>query len=278
MGYTGVAGPEHERPWAAIDGEERRDVIPAERQHLILAQLAKKGILSIAELTELLEVSHMTVRRDLQQLEKAGRVMTVSGGVRLPERLALEPSHVVKSGIRPDEKARIGRTAAALVPEDAVIYLDAGTTTLEIAHDLAGRRDLTIVTNDFVVAAFLTGNSDCRLYHTGGQVERENQSCVGEGAAEGIRRFNFDLAFVSASSWTIGGISTPAESKVVVKRAIVQSAARSMLVCDSSKYGIVAPINAVPLDAFAAVITDRGLPDSVAQAVRAEGVDVILAE
>ncbi|KAA5604258.1 DeoR/GlpR transcriptional regulator [Roseospira marina] len=253
-------------------------MIPAERQHFILSHLANRGVMSIAELASQLDVSRMTVRRDIQHLEQAGRVMSVSGGVRLPERLALEPSHVVKAGIRQDEKARIGRVAASLVPENAVLYLDAGTTSLQIARNLTERRDLIAVTNDFEVASFLMRNALCQLYHTGGLVERENQSCVGEGAAEAIRRFNFDIAFVSASSWTINGLSTPAETKVPVKKAVVQSAARSILVCDSSKYGIVAPLNAIPLDLLDAVISDRGLSASVIDAIRARNVDVILAD
>ena len=91
------------------------------------------------------------------------------------------------------------------------------------------RSDIAVVTNDFVIAAFLMREADCRLYHTGGQVERENQSCVGDPAAEAIRRFNFDLAFISTSSFGLRGVSTPSENKVAVKRAVAQSASRSIL-------------------------------------------------
>ncbi len=252
-------------------------MIPAERQNLIVARLSGRGVLSIAELTELLAVSHMTVRRDIQQLEREGRVMSVAGGISLPARISFEPSHVTKAAMAHAEKSSIGQMAADMVPEGAVIYLDAGTTTLEIAHALVARDDIAVVTNDFVIAALLTRESRCRLYHTGGQVERENQSCVGEPAAEAIRRFNFDIAFISTSSFGLRGVSTPSENKVAVKRAIAQSATRSILVTDSSKYGLVGTFNAVPLEALSAIITDPGLPESVRVAIAQRGIALHIA-
>jgi DeoR/GlpR family transcriptional regulator of sugar metabolism len=253
-------------------------MIPAERQSFIASRLVGRGVISIAELTDMLGVSHMTVRRDIQQLEREGQVMTVTGGICLPERISNEPSHVVKARLQHAEKAAIGRVAAGLIPADAVVYLDAGTTTLEIARLLADRGDIKVVTNDFVVAAFLGKNSACRLYHTGGEVERENQSCVGDTAAQAIRRFNFDIAFLSTSSWGMRGVSTPAENKVPVKQAIVQSAVRAVLVTDSSKYGKVGTFNAVPLEALSAIVTDGGLADSVRDAICKIGISVHIAD
>ncbi|EFH12405.1 DeoR family transcriptional regulator [Pseudoroseomonas cervicalis] len=254
-------------------------MIPAERQNLIVARLSGRGVLSIAELTELLGVSHMTVRRDIQQLEREGRVMSVAGGISLPERISFEPSHSAKAAMAHAEKVAIGRLALEVAPPapGAVVYLDAGTTTLELARHLAARDDIAVVTNDFVIAALLTRESRCRLYHTGGQVERENESCVGDPAAEAIRRFNFDIAFISTSSFGLRGVSTPSENKVAVKRAIAQSASRSLLVTDSSKYGRIGTFNAVPLEALSAIVTDSGLPEDVRLAIRQRGVALHIA-
>lgn len=252
-------------------------MIPAERQNLIMSRLASQAVLSIAELIEALGVSHMTVRRDIQQLEREGRVSSVPGGVRLPQPIRFEPSHDAKATSAHEEKVAIGRLALEQIPPGAVIYLDAGTTTLEIARGLAGRDDVTVITNDFVIASFLIRATRCPLFHTGGAVDRENQSSAGEVAAEAIRRFNFDLAFISTSSFGLRGISTPAENKVAVKRAIVRSAARSVLVTDSSKYGRVGPFNAVPLEALSAIITDPGLPEDVRAAITERGIAVLVA-
>jgi DeoR/GlpR family transcriptional regulator of sugar metabolism len=154
-------------------------MIPVERQQRILQLLAERGVVSIVELTDWLQVSHMTIRRDIQKLEEQGRVLSVSGGVSLSQRIKSEPSHAAKRSLMQGAKLAIARLAAAQVSEGSTVYLDAGTTSLELARELALREDLMIVTNDFMVCAYLIEHGRCRLYHTGGQVIRENQSCAG---------------------------------------------------------------------------------------------------
>ena len=143
-------------------------MIPVERHQQILALVSERGVVSIAELTERLGVSHMTIRRDLQKLEEQGAVQSVSGGVQAPERVASEPSHQAKEGMFSRQKIAIGRLAARQIPANSCIYLDAGTTTLALAKQIGERDDLTVVTNDFVIAGFLIEHSQCRIIHTGG--------------------------------------------------------------------------------------------------------------
>lgn len=252
-------------------------MIPAERQQFILSCLAERDIVSIADLVERLGVSHMTVRRDIQALEEAGRVSSVTGGVRLSRRLAQELPHLQKAGINTGLKRAVGRAAADLVQDGMVLYLDAGTTMLELARQIAGRRGLTVVTNDFVICAWLSTHSDCILYHSGGLVERANQSCVGGAASEALARFNYDIAFISTSSWTVAGLSSPSEAKGPVKRMAVEQARRAVLVSDATKYGAVAAINILPVSAFDTVVTDAGIQADAARALREMGVQVILA-
>ncbi|QBX33703.1 DeoR/GlpR transcriptional regulator [Paracoccus liaowanqingii] len=252
-------------------------MIPAERQHFILSCLAERDVVSIAELVDRLSVSHMTVRRDIQALEGAGRVSSVTGGVRLSRRLAQELPHLQKRAINTDEKRAVSRAAADLVEDGMVIYLDAGTTMLELARLIADRRGLTVVTNDLVVCAWLSEHSDCTLYHSGGLVERANQSCVGDAASEALARFNYDIAFISTSSWTISGLSSPSEAKAAVKRVAVRQARRSVLVSDSTKYGAVAAVNILALSALDSIVTDDRIDADVARALREAGAQVILA-
>ncbi|AGB81729.1 transcriptional regulator of sugar metabolism [Serratia sp. FGI94] len=243
-------------------------MIPVERHQQILALVAERGAVSIAELTERLAVSHMTIRRDLQKLEEQGAVIAVSGGVQAAERLAIEPSHQDKEGMFSQQKAAIGALAASLIPANSCIYLDAGTTTLALAKQIGERGDLTVVTNDFVIAAYLLENSQCELIHTGGTVCRENRSCVGEAAAQALRQLFIDLAFISASSWSMRGLSTPSEDKVAVKKAIVDASRRRILLSDTSKYGKVATYLALPIAVFDAIITDSYLPDAAQTAIQ----------
>ncbi|MEH6773430.1 MAG: DeoR/GlpR family DNA-binding transcription regulator, partial [Cereibacter changlensis] len=244
----------------------------------ILTCLAERDVVSIAELIDKLGVSHMTVRRDIQVLEQSGRVASVTGGVRLSRRLDQELPHLQKIEINADEKQAIGRAAAGLVGDGMVVYLDAGTTTLEIARRIAGRRNLTVVTNDFVICAWLSTQSDCTLYHSGGLVERDNQSCVGGAASEALARFNYDIAFISTSSWTLAGLSSPSELKGPVKKVAVGQAGRSVLVSDSTKYRVIAAMNILPMTVFDTVVTDRQIEPDAAAALREMGVEVILAD
>jgi len=113
---------------------KEQKLIPVERRQIILEMVAEKGIVSIAELTDRMNVSHMTIRRDLQKLEQQGAVVLVSGGVQSPGRVAHEPSHQVKTALAMTQKAAIGKLAASLVQPGSCIYLDAGTTTASDSH------------------------------------------------------------------------------------------------------------------------------------------------
>ncbi|PVZ82859.1 DeoR family transcriptional regulator [Serratia sp. S1B] len=242
-------------------------MIPVERHQQIVALVAQRGVVSIAELAERLDVSHMTVRRDIQKLEQLGTVVTVSGGVQSTERLTIEPSHQDKEALFSPQKAAIGQLAAQQIPINSCIYLDAGTTTLALARQINHRDDLTVVTNDFVIATYLLEQSQCKLIHTGGTVCRENRSCVGEAVAFALRNLFIDQAFISASSWSMRGLSTPNEDKVIVKKAIVEASRRRILLSDSSKFGKVATYLALPISALDVIITDDQLPQAAHAAI-----------
>lgn len=238
-------------------------MIPVERQRAILRALRTSGSASINELADSLDVSHMTIRRDVRALEAAGRVMSVSGGVTLPARLAADASHLEKAGLHPAQKAAIARAAVGSVSAGDLVYLDAGTTTLAIATELAARSDLVFVTNDLAIATYLSERTPSELYVAAGRVDRANLSTEGEMVAAVIAEFNIDVAFMSTSSFDLRGISVPNGAKKVVKQAIVAASTTTVLVTDSSKYGRVAALRAVPLPELDSIVTDTGLPESV---------------
>lgn len=242
-------------------------MIPLERHQQILSLVAERGVVSIAELTERLGVSHMTIRRDLQKLEEQGTVMTVSGGVQSTNRLASEPSHLAKTTMYSREKMAIGQCAARHIPRHSCVYLDAGTTTLALARELLERDDLLIVTNDFVIAGLVMESGSCRLIHTGGTVCRENRSSVGEAAARSLRQLAIDIAFISTSCWGPHGLFTPDESKVAVKQAATAASSKRVLLSDSSKYGKIATHLALPLTQFDELITDAALTPAEREAL-----------
>ena len=239
-------------------------MIPAERQRFIREALDAKGMAGITDMAGQLGVSQMTVRRDMQALEKEGYASLVSGGAQRTSRIASELPQVEKRCLQHEEKAAIARKAVSLIRPGAAVYFDAGTTCLAIAEAITEQKTLRdsilAVTNDFTVAAQLTLHSNCRLYHTGGEVLRSNKSCVGETTAHVISRLNLDMAFLSTSSWDSEWISTPTESKIAVKIAAAKASRCSILVSDSTKYGKRGFFNVIRLQELGGIITDSGLP------------------
>lgn len=251
-------------------------MIPIERHEAILSVVGEKGIATINELIELLAVSHMTIRRDLQKLEKQGKVITVSGGVKAAERLNTELSSKVKETLNEEGKQAIAMMAAREVPENSCVFLDSGTTTLAIAKELKDRDDLTIITNDFMIMFFLMENSRSKLIHTGGTVCPRTNCSIGESTARGVESYLIDIAFVSATSWGKKGVSTPSEDRVPIKKILPEVSKRLILVADSSKYGTVATYLALPMGAFDTVITDKPLPTDVAMMFNNRDITLVI--
>lgn len=253
-------------------------MIPSERQKEILDLVAEKGVISINTLIEKFNVSHMTIRRDIQKLEKTGAIVSVSGGIQTLERLSIEPSHSNKALMCEREKQQISQCAIEHIPHGASIYLDAGTTALAIAKNIAHRSDLIVVTNDFVIAAFLIEHSACKLIHTGGVVCRENSSCVGTFAAKILQNTYVDIAFISTSSWSLKGLTTPHEDKIAVKEAIIHSSGKRILITDSSKYGKVATFFIAPLSIFDLIITDNNLSEHAIKTIKERNLAIQIAK
>lgn len=257
-------------------------MIPAERQQYIREALDTKGMVSIVEMADLLGVSQMTVRRDMQALQRQGLASLVSGGAQRIGRISSELPVAEKSRLRYAEKLAIAQKAVEMVRPGAAVYFDAGTTCLAIAEAICRRPELRdsiiAVTNDFTIVTYLMMNAQCRLYHTGGEVLRDNKSCIGETTSNVISRLNLDLAFLSTSSWNDTWMSTPNEAKIVVKIAAVNASERAVLVTDSTKYGKVGFFNVVELKDLDGIITDTGLPMAAREQLTRSGGNLILVD
>ncbi len=265
-----------------VHDEWGKAMIPAERQRRIRQAIEAKGMVSIAELVEMFDVSHMTVRRDLQLLEQEGHLNLVSGGAQKVSRFFTELPINEKRELQYPEKLAIAREAVKMVRPGDAIYFDAGSTCLAVAEEIVRRsalRDSIIaVTNDFSVANHFMLNSGCRLYHTGGEVLRDNKSCIGELTASLISGLNIDLAFLSSSSWNETWMSTPNEAKIAVKIAAVKASERAVLVTDTSKFGKVGFFNVIKLQDLDAVITDNALAPEKQDHLLQTGVNLKLVE
>lgn len=253
-------------------------LIPDQRREQLLKHLRRDGVLSVQQITRLLGVSHMTVRRDIAELERKGLVFSVPGGVRIASTINSEPGFLDKSQAEQPQKRAMAAEAAHLVQDGMTVYLDAGTTLLAMTPALTRLRSLTVVTNDFTTISRLMDAENMELVHVGGRVDVSNRSSVGRLAADTLRQLALDIAFISTSSWDLlRGTTTPSESKVDVKQAAMASGAHSVLVAGSSKYGTFGRYRVAPLTAFDTIVTDTDLTEAAAEGIRAGGSSLVLA-
>lgn len=249
-------------------------MIPSERRDYIYRYVHEYQLASISALSELMSVSHMTVRRDIRVLEEQGKVVSVSGGVRLSEALRRELAYCEKAQLHHRHKREIGKYAAGLV---------------EDGRGLSGRRHHHLRDRPQHGGALQSDGSHQRFFHHSApdespaakpvphrwRVDQRNYSCVGNSAAMLLRSLNIDVAFISTSSWDLEhGLSTPHEEKVLVKQALLEVARRRVLVSDSSKYGKYGMFRVCPLEALSDIICDAALPPEAQQLLRERGLQL----
>jgi DeoR/GlpR family transcriptional regulator of sugar metabolism len=255
-------------------------LIPEQRHQEILRLLRSAGVLSIRHIVELLGVSHMTVRRDIAALEEGGQVVSVQGGVRLSERSGSEPprERASRAGLELPRKRAIAELAAGLIEDDMVLFLDAGTTCEAVVPFLTDRRNLTVVTNDFLVVTTLLDHPGIETIHTGGVVDVSSGSSSGALAAATLGAVNLDVVFLSTGTWDLAhGVTTPVSDKVVLKQAAMAAGSSCVLLADSTKFGTFERFNVTPLDGLDAVVSDTDLPEDVAESLTDIGLDLRLA-
>lgn len=219
----------------------------------------------------------MTIRRDIALLEQEGRAYSVTGGVRIASQLHSEPSHELKAVFELPQKQAMARLAARLLHADMTIYLDAGTSTLEIVPYIKALSGVTVVTNDFGIVQALIESPHVTVIHTGGQLDHSNQSCVGGLAVATLRQVVTDVAFISTSSWDLRrGLTASLALKVEVKQAAMQSASQVVLVASSSKYGTFSMYRIAGLEQFDIILSDDVLSPAAADGIRKLGVELLI--
>lgn len=249
-----------------------------ERQQHILETARTDGRVEVTALAERLDVTPETVRRDLTALERRGLLRRVHGGAIPVERLGFEPAVATREERLVTEKERIAKAALAELPDEGTILIDAGTTTGRLAELLPRDRELTVVTNSLTVAGQVATQSNLSLYLLGGRVRGRTLACVGEWAERALADVFVDVAFVGTNGLSRErGLTTPDQSEAAVKRAMIASARRAVVLTDHSKVGIDHFALVSPLAEIDTIITDSGLDAETAAELEGEGPEVIRA-
>ncbi|MGV9738962.1 DeoR/GlpR family DNA-binding transcription regulator [Nocardia farcinica] len=251
-----------------------------ERQQAIATLVGQRGRVSVADLAERYGVTSETVRRDLAVLDRMGLVRRVHGGaVPAAALTAIELGTTEREATHTAEKERIAKAALDyLPPTGGSVLFDAGTTTARIAALLPADRELVGVTNSLPVATRLSGHAGVHLHLLGGRVRGITQAAVGPDTLRVLAGLRVDTAFIGTNALTSAhGLSTPDVDEAAVKRAMVASAHRVVVVADSSKIGREDFVRFAGIDDIDVLVTDSGIPDSVRNELTDSGIEVVAA-
>lgn len=235
-------------------------MLTQERYQMILNLLAQKRAVTVSELTQALDASEATVRRDLNALHEMGRLNKVHGGATALSGnfSAVEADMTTKSGLYTMEKILIGRYAATLIEDDDFVYLDAGTSTEKLIDALGDSR-ASFVTNGAGHAQRLARRG-LKAFLLGGQFKASTEAVVGAVAIKNLQRYNFTKCFMGANGISQeAGLTTPDAEEAMLKAEAVARTYMTYVLADHSKFNVVAPVTFAPIEK-ACVITDR-LPD-----------------
>ncbi len=270
MNVTSIDSPMQQR-------EAGQLLLVEERRTKILQHLRERGQVRVRELSFLFGTSEVTIRNDLKELHQRGLLQRSHGGAIIPANSISESALQERFEQRPDQKRKIGLAAAALVQEGETIILDSGTTMLEIAKNIRGKKNLQVITNGVHVAMELMGVRGIQLVMVGGMLRYDSLSVVGHFAEEMLAQFSADKLFLGAATCDLDfGICTPHMAEGRVNQAMVRIAREKILVADSSKFLRRSLCRIVLLSEIDKVITDTGLPEEMQDQIRALGPELIL--
>lgn len=233
-----------------------------QRHAEILDILKQESFAEVRTLAERLYASQPTIRRDLDFLEKQGYIYRSHGGAMLADGKINAPVSFRK-GTRTQEKLRICRLAATLIPAGAFLFTDASTTVAHLADCLNEENAITVMTNGYPICRALA-EKNIRTFSTGGRLLKHSMAFVGQYAEETVSRFHADLFFFSSSSLSSDGmISDYSEEEIALRRTMQAHCQKSVFLCDSGKFNSQSAFYSCSLSDVAYTITDSPLPEDL---------------
>jgi DeoR/GlpR family transcriptional regulator of sugar metabolism len=246
-----------------------------QRELVLLERLRDDGQASVRALARDLGVTQSTIRRDLGRLAQSGRLIRTYGGARAFD---ARPARELANDPMLDAKRAIARAAASLVEDGSTVVVGSGTTTLEFARRIADRR-LTVITNALDVATLLVDRPAMELIVLGGVVRPGMHSMLGHLVELAARELRADMLVMGIGAISLEqGLMNDSVPEILSDRALRGMASSVVVLADSSKFGQVAPAYVYGLEEVDTIVTDAGIPAPTVAALRARGVDVVVAD
>ncbi len=239
--------------------------------------ILKNGTVTMEELKDHFQVSMNTIRRDVAVLTTDGAVQKVYGGVSASEKSQGLVPYDKRLPAQPVEKQLICKSAASLVHEGDIIFIDSGTTTLHLMDTLKDMR-LTVITNNLEVILSALNCPNIQLIVLPGVLHRDTRSITGEASADFLSTMNTNIAFMAATGVSYGGVTNSSPLEYAIKRAAVQHTERAVLLVSANKFGQTSLLTYAQLKDFERVITDGGIPPEWQKHLASLGVEVDIVE
>ena len=246
-----------------------------ERRQTILQVIEKKGFVTLSQLMELVGASDSTIRRDLEVLDGNGQIRRTRGGATYVGE-SLTSFDVRRTKAR-KQKERIAEAAAALVQTGETVILDGGTTTVEVARELAGR-SLQVVTNSIPIVNALVNSPETELIVIGGFLYPKTGVNLGPLAVEALKSIHARRLFISVGGITANSLFNSNALLVETERQMIEAADEVIVVSDSSKLGHSALAQLCPLETVDRLITDAGITDEWREIVEAAEIELTVVE
>ncbi|MBN2485016.1 MAG: DeoR/GlpR transcriptional regulator [Bacteroidales bacterium] len=259
--------------------EENSKHATVDRREKILNMLSLEGKVYVHELSKKFNVSEVTIRNDLDQLESKRQLIRARGGaMKLEGNVAADIMLSDKNKLNYKEKARIGAKAASLINDSDTIILDSGTTTSEIARNISNIKNLSIITNAINIVNIVAQHQSVNIIIPGGYLRKNSLSLVGPLAEKNLRNFFVDKAFIGVDGLdSHTGAYTPNIEEAHLNEIMISIAKEVIIVADSSKFKRKSLAFICPLEKITTIITDDGISPEDQKRLSEKGINVIIA-
>jgi DeoR/GlpR family transcriptional regulator of sugar metabolism len=255
------------------------DLLPNQRREKIIEMLKEDGSAKVTTLSKLFKVTDVTIRQDLEKLEKNGLVIREHGGVFLKNIEDQVKNFSLANQDNLDKKELIATKCLDFIESGDTIILDSGSTTTEIAKKLKGFKNLTVITNALNIAIILGAEPHIDVVMTGGEFKPPTLSLTGQKAAEFFDGLYVQKLFLATSGISLkAGLTYPSISDLVVKKAMIDAAEQTFLVADSTKFGKSSFASLGALSLIDYIITDAKLDLKYKKVFEENDIELILAE
>lgn len=247
-----------------------------QRKDKIIKLLTENHIMKANEMAKIFGVSMETIRRDMSELETEGVIRRVHGGAILNTAYNLEPDYSNREMSQFEEKLLIGKKAVSMVADGDTIIIDIGTTTLEFAKMLKGKKKVTVITNSLLIALALLNDPDIHVIMLGGNIRMGEGTASGFWAEEMVDQFYVDKLFLGAGAVSAEhGIMDFNTTETNLRRHFIRHAKQTIALADYTKLGIKALNIVCGFSELDYLITDEQADKKMLKLIREQGVEVI---